>query len=329
MRLFDVLVGRGNHAHIRANRLRAAEPLEFARLEHAQQLDLRREVDLADLVEEQRAAFGQLEAALLGRVRARERAFLVAEQLRFDEGVRQRGTAHLDERPLRSQRVVVNGLGDELLAGARFAADQHGRVGARHLRHLLVDQAHRPARAKDVREVVALAQLALEVRVFLAKAIALGVDDALDADPLGHQRRHDTEEFHRPIEIALGLEAEIGAQRADGFAVEQNRHAHVTDFFARQLRAIGCPPQEHRLARNARHDDGLAALHDAARDAFAEPELRVGFAARRPFCRDDLDVACGRQQRDSAANHSCDGARECRAPDAARLSDSYRRRASG
>ena len=53
------------------DRLGAAEPLELALLQHAQQLHLRRQVDVADLVEEQRAALGQLEAALLARLRRR------------------------------------------------------------------------------------------------------------------------------------------------------------------------------------------------------------------------------------------------------------------
>ena len=47
-------------------RLGAAEALDLALLERAQQLHLGRHVDVADLVEEERAALGQLEAALLG-----------------------------------------------------------------------------------------------------------------------------------------------------------------------------------------------------------------------------------------------------------------------
>ena len=119
----------------------AAEPLELALLQHAQQLDLGREVQLADLVEKQRAALGQLEAPFLRRVRAGERAFLVAEQLRFDQILRQRRAADLDERLLGARRVVVDRVRDQLLAGAGFAAQQHGRVGRRDLGDLLVDLA--------------------------------------------------------------------------------------------------------------------------------------------------------------------------------------------
>ena len=99
-RLLEILVGGGDQADVGADGLGAAQPLELALLQHAQQLDLRREVQLADLVEEQRAAVGQLEAPLLGGVRAGERALLVAEQLRLDQVVRQRRAADLDERLL-------------------------------------------------------------------------------------------------------------------------------------------------------------------------------------------------------------------------------------
>ena len=100
---------------------------------------------------------------LLARLRAGERALLVAEELRLDQRVGQRRAAHLDERLLRAQRVVVDGVRDQLLAGARLAADEHGRVGRRDLRDLLVHLPHRPAGADDVREVVALAQLLAQV----------------------------------------------------------------------------------------------------------------------------------------------------------------------
>ena len=63
----------------------AAHALELALLQHAQQLRLQLEGQLADLVEEQRAAVGQLEAPELPRQRAGERPLLVPEQLALDQ----------------------------------------------------------------------------------------------------------------------------------------------------------------------------------------------------------------------------------------------------
>ena len=119
--LFERPVGGRDEAHVDADAVRAAEPLDLALLQRAQQLHLRRHVHVADLVEEQRAALGQLEAALLERVGAGERALLVAEQLGFDQAAGQRRAAHLDERLLRARRVVVDGVRDHLLAGPRLA----------------------------------------------------------------------------------------------------------------------------------------------------------------------------------------------------------------
>ena len=70
----------------------AAEPLECALLEHPQQLGLQLERQVADLVEEQRAAVGQLEAARPSRRDgAGEGALLVAEQLALEQAGGQRG----------------------------------------------------------------------------------------------------------------------------------------------------------------------------------------------------------------------------------------------
>ena len=66
----EVAVGGGDEPHVHLLRARAAQPLELLLLQRPQQLGLHVERDLADLVEEQRAAVRQLEAAdLCGRSR--------------------------------------------------------------------------------------------------------------------------------------------------------------------------------------------------------------------------------------------------------------------
>ncbi len=65
-----------------------ADSLEPALLQHAQQLGLHRQGDLADLVEKDRAAVRQLEPALALADRAGERSFLVAEQLALQQAIR-------------------------------------------------------------------------------------------------------------------------------------------------------------------------------------------------------------------------------------------------
>ena len=82
---FEVAVRGGDDAHVALARDVAADALVDALLQDAQQLHLHRQAHVADLVEEQRAALGDLETALAGGDGAGERALLVAEQFGLEE----------------------------------------------------------------------------------------------------------------------------------------------------------------------------------------------------------------------------------------------------
>ena len=88
--LFERAVGGRNQPEIDRDRLVSAQALEAAFLEHAQQLGLCDERRVGDLVEEERALVGQLEAPGLAVVRAGERPFFIAEDFRLEKRVRQR-----------------------------------------------------------------------------------------------------------------------------------------------------------------------------------------------------------------------------------------------
>jgi hypothetical protein len=83
-------VGRGDHPHVDLDGLVAADALELALLEEAEQLDLGRRREIADLVEEQGAAVRLLEAAFARARRAGERTALVAEELALEQRLGQR-----------------------------------------------------------------------------------------------------------------------------------------------------------------------------------------------------------------------------------------------
>ena len=70
--------------------LRAADAVDHALLDRAQQLGLQPHVHLGDFVEQQRAAGRLLELADAARHRAGEGALLVAEQLGFQQVLRDR-----------------------------------------------------------------------------------------------------------------------------------------------------------------------------------------------------------------------------------------------
>ncbi len=123
-------------------------------LQHAQNFGLNRRAHIADFVEEQAAAVGLLESADALPIGAGEGALLVTEELGLEQGLRQRGAVHLDEVARGAQRVVMDRAGDQLLAGSRLAANQHGRVA---LGHLADDTKHAlqwPAGADDAIEIV-------------------------------------------------------------------------------------------------------------------------------------------------------------------------------
>ena len=94
----EIAMGRGEDADVDAARLDAADTLERALLQHAQQLHLHVEAHVADLVEKQRAAVGELEPADASGDRARERAFLVAEELALEQLARDRAAIDRNER---------------------------------------------------------------------------------------------------------------------------------------------------------------------------------------------------------------------------------------
>src|SRR5262249_27476916 len=87
-RTLHVLVRGRDDSLVGANGLRTAEPFELAKLKHTQELCLRGERELAHFVQEEGSPLSELEAPLLPRVRAREGASLVAEELGLEQRLR-------------------------------------------------------------------------------------------------------------------------------------------------------------------------------------------------------------------------------------------------
>jgi len=94
-------------------------------LEDAQKLGLEQWRELADLVEKQRAAVGHLEQPLLHGLGVGEGALLMAEQFGLHQGFGNGGTVDGYKGPLAAGAVVVDGLGDQVFAGATFSLNQN------------------------------------------------------------------------------------------------------------------------------------------------------------------------------------------------------------
>src|SRR4030095_1175323 len=93
----EIAAGRGDDLDVDAARGGGADPADGLLLHGIQELRLQDLRDVADLVEEYRAAVGGLEQSRPCRPGVREGPLLVTEQLGFDQVLRQGSAVHLDE----------------------------------------------------------------------------------------------------------------------------------------------------------------------------------------------------------------------------------------
>ena len=145
----EVDVGGGDEPERGRNRALAADPLDLLLLDGPQQLGLEIERQVADLVEEERAAARQLELADPLLHGAGEGALLVAEQMALDQVPRDRRHVDGDEGAVGVLRVAVDAARQQLLAGAALPEDQHRGVGPRHFLRGVEHVAKRQTRAGD------------------------------------------------------------------------------------------------------------------------------------------------------------------------------------
>src|SRR5262249_33797165 len=117
----EIAVGRRDEADVDALRLERAEALHLFFLQHSEQLHLRLKRELGDFVEEERASVGGLDQARLGAIRTGEGAFLVTEELGFEESLGERAAVDAHEGSLLSGRARVDRLREDLLSDAGLA----------------------------------------------------------------------------------------------------------------------------------------------------------------------------------------------------------------
>ena len=139
--LGQVAIGRGDHADVDVDGPGIAEPLDLPFLQHAKQLGLDFERQLADLVEEDRALGRELEPSDLRGVGAGEGAAFATEQLALNQGGGHGRAIDHDERAATPQAASMDGAGEQFFAGTGLAAQQHRRIGGGDL----VDSEHHVA----------------------------------------------------------------------------------------------------------------------------------------------------------------------------------------
>ena len=115
--------------------------------------------NLADLVEEDRAASGFFKQPFLIGEGSGERAFHVTEEQAFQQRLGQRAAIDRQEQLVLAIAVRMERQRDQFLAGAAVAGNQHGRLGVSDFLDQLQNVANRLALTDDVVELVIHARL--------------------------------------------------------------------------------------------------------------------------------------------------------------------------
>jgi hypothetical protein len=174
--LAKVAVGGGHHANVDALRAVAAEALEFLLLEHAKKFGLQLQRNVGDFVEKERAAIGQLEAADFLAYGAGERAAFVAEEFRLEKAGGNRGAIDFDESAFAPRAAIVDGAGDEFLAGAGLAQNEHGGSGRSDQFQLRQSALERGTFSDDFLEIEFAANLLFQIEFFFGELVLERVD---------------------------------------------------------------------------------------------------------------------------------------------------------
>src|SRR5581483_8047854 len=206
----EVVIARSDDTDVGTDRLRPGERVVLLRLEELEELLLRADVEVADLVEEERAVLGGRDLALAssigGRVRARHRP----EELVLEERLRQRAAVHLDEWTAGPRAVLVDDAGELALAGPGVAGEKQAHVERRDQAHLLEERRDRRAPPDEPVETKARTHRARRVG-FAALALAR-------QQPLGEGREVFRDELDgRPILLRErpGLRSTLQVENAE------------------------------------------------------------------------------------------------------------------
>ncbi|MGB2906107.1 MAG: hypothetical protein WBB73_03345 [Candidatus Aminicenantaceae bacterium] len=139
---FQVLVGGGYDPHIHLIDPAGTHLLDLALLQDTEDLCLRLEAHVANLVQENGPVVRQFEfAGLLLRCPGKS-ALDMAEQFALDQLLGNGGAVDLDKGILAAQALGMHGPGDELLPGPALSVDHDGGIGGGDFLDLLPEDFH-------------------------------------------------------------------------------------------------------------------------------------------------------------------------------------------
>jgi hypothetical protein len=280
-----IAIGGRQHTRAAAARTVGAERVVGTVLQEAQQLDLRHRTQFTNLVEKDRAAGRRLDQPFAAALGAGEGAAGVAEQRVGEQRIVEARHVHGDERP-GTTRQLMERAGDELLAGAAFAGDEHRLRRRRHLLDVPAERNHcgilRDEAAARPREIRFL--LIRRVRLPRVRALAArpqrapqgrGEPAVLDRlDQVVH--RAGPHAVHGGVQVVDRRQHDNGNVReAGGNLVEHRpavtrRHRRLEQHGAHRLRL-----QRRRHHACVGHRDDARISQGAQRDAHDVERLRL------------------------------------------------------
>src|SRR6266436_3441369 len=168
---FQIPVRRGNQAGVCPECARASQTLELSFLQHAQQLSLQFEGYFSNFVQKNRATVGYFEPANALCDRSGECAFLVSEQLAFQQACRNGRAVELHEgfRPPWTQ--IMNGAGDQFLSRPRLAINQDRGVRWRYSLHMFEDFAQRGTVSNDLSKIHFCADFIFQIQLLFGELV--------------------------------------------------------------------------------------------------------------------------------------------------------------
>ncbi len=274
----QIHVGGRDDALVHQNLAPRAQLHDLLFLQHPQQLHLQHGAHGLDLVQKQSAAAGGLEEADVAALFCPgEGALLVAEQLAFQQRVRNGGAVDGHKGLLGPGAGRVDGMGEQLLAGAAFAADQDGGIAGGHPAGQLAGGHHAGAVTDDAVEGVfghmALAQQ-LAANLLLA---ALLVPEALEhaegggaaaasVEGVDAHRHRVSVDLHQPaVDGLLGRKAFGKGQKG-----QRLLHPPLQQLLggqAQNVLGLGAAGEDHALAVHA-DEPGVQRLLEQLEQAF-------------------------------------------------------------
>ena len=162
--LQEVGAGGGNDPHIGRAAFGGAQRPILSILQKAQELHLRRSTQGVDLVQKKGPSFRLGQQPLRWGRSICIGSLGMPEEFVFDEVIRQGTAVDRHKRLCMTGTLIMDGAGDDLLAGTGLAGDQHRQIGARRTGNLFNDPQkrfifpHQTLKAKrclqrDIREI--------------------------------------------------------------------------------------------------------------------------------------------------------------------------------